>query len=1028
MRNFTLLFALFISLSSSVLFAQNKQITGTVTGADDGGPIPGATVVAKGFAGVGTITDFNGKFSLDVPANATVLVFSFVGMETQEVLINGRSVVDVVLKSGDVDIEEVVVMGYMTRTKSSITGSTVSVNQDAIKNIPVVSVEQTLQGKVAGLTVSSSSGTPGSVQDMRIRGVGSMSASNQPLYVVDGIPIVSGDFSGDGGARSTLSGLSTINSADIESITVLKDASSTSQYGARGSNGVIVITTKKGKAGKTKFELTSTMGFQNKAVAGPQMLNGAQTEELLIEAVYNKYGPNYALYGGQNWDAKETYEWVIDPNNWGAPGLEAWVKGGRVENDWDAALTNENAPTRDVNLSARGGDDNSNFYVSFGYNSAESVVVGPKFNRSNASLNYRRNLTKKIVLSTTNTVSNTNQTGIILEQSAYFGNPMMGKYFMSPFEAPYDSLGNPTLTATPYNHLYLKDANKDNNRLNRLSSNSYLEYEIISNLKFKSAFAIDYSLVKYHSFSNKDYGDSKGEGGTVYQSNSENTNIVTQNSLSYSYRNQGHDLNVLGLIEYQKNANNFLDASGQRIAAKGLTFVNEAPTNRDASASFTDWYNASYLMLGSYTYNGKYNVNLTYRREGSSRFAPGFRFGDFYGAGLSWDIAKESFMSSLSFIDNLRFRASYGISGNSAIAANQYATLLGYDADYNNQAAVYPVNFENQELTWEKNQNIDFGFDFGFLKNRINGSVAYFDKTTFDLLQDVNLSAATGHNSVALNVGKLKNKGIEAILNVDIIRTKDLTIGVNFNYASLNNEVMELAKFDDGSDIVMKTGTTKTEVGQSFRAWHMRKYAGVNPVNGKPLWYKNGKDGETTESYYTAAEEYQGLSAIPTYSGGAGINVNFKGIYFTANLAFQGGNKVYEDWSFYTHHAGYYPTELYHGDARLFNRWQKPGDITNVPVQVADGTGFNASRTSTRFLYDGDYMRLKDLVLGYELPSTLTSKIGFDKIGVFVRGTNQFTWVKDENLTYDPEVRADGFTRMTNPPVKSWAFGVNLNF
>ena len=1025
MKKVTVLLALMVLASFTWLQAQSRQVTGTVTSAADGMPLPGVQIVLKGATG-GGITDINGKYSLNVPEAVNALIFKFVGYADLEVAIEGRTVINVALETSSIGLEEVIVMGYSTKGKNAITGSTVQIESDKIKDVPVVSVDQALQGKVAGLNISTSSGTPGSVQDIRIRGVGSYSAGNDPLIVIDGVPMVNGDMSGGGDSRGTLSALAALNNNDIASITVLKDASATSAYGARGSNGVIVITTNKGSKGKTKFNLTSYMGFQNKATQGPDVLTGAQREELLLESIYNTYGATYGF------TEATAYDWASTNGAWWIDRLDPWIADGRQDNRWEEAMANKNAPTTNVTLSASGGDEISSFYASMSFNNTENIVVGSNFERYTGSLNYNRDLSKTVKFSSSNTVSNTIQNGLFLEQSAYFANPMMGKYFMSPFYAPYDADGNVnTNTGSLYSWLYLKDHDIAKNDLIRGISNNFLEWEIIKGLKFKSLVSFDLMMTDYKTYGNRPYGDSAPENDSTYSTTETNSNFVTQNSLSYDYKINDHSLNFLALIEYQENKNDYLWAYGENFATDGLTNVASAGANLDGSSSFTDWKNASYLGMVNYNFQGKYIADLTFRREGASRFAPGYRWGNFWSVGAAWNLTQEEFLASVDILDKLRLRASYGLSGNSGIALNSYQSLLQYDADYANAGAAYPSGYGNTFLTWEKNNTIDAGLDFAILDNRIDGSVSYFNKRTYDLLQAVPLSRTSGHASITQNIGEVVNKGIELMVNFDLIRSKDLNLSLSLNFATLDNEVTEMAKDGEGEYISIITGTRGIEVGHPINEWRMRTYAGVNPDNGNPIWYLDPEGDDptaTTEDYYAAAEVYQGASAIPTYSGGGAFHVDFKGVYFDMNVYFAGGHKIYEDWAFYTHHAGYYPTYLYQGDARLMDRWQEPGDVTDVPRQQFNSVGNNASRTSTRFLYDGDYLRVKDLVLGYNLPKSLVSKIKFDGASIYVRGTNLFTWVKDDRLKYDPEVRADGFTRMTNPPIKSVSIGLNLNF
>jgi TonB-linked SusC/RagA family outer membrane protein len=1023
MKKLCLIFGLLV-LFSGTLIAQ-KTITGTVVD-KEGETLIGATILVKG-SSVGTVTDFDGKYSIELPEDGKILVFSYTGFSTTEIEVGISNVLDVTLESSASLLGEVVVLGYSTRGKNQITGSTVQVSGTDLKDVPVVSVDQALQGKVPGLVISSSSGTPGATQDIRIRGVGSISAGNSPLFVIDGVPVVNDNFSGST-ARSSLSALAAVNNGDIESITVLKDASATSAYGARGSNGVIVITTKKGKSGKTNFNLSISRGFQSKATEGRDVLTAAQREELYLEGIYNSRSE-----GGTLFTKEETFDWALNEGYGGAAIYNQWREDGKKEGNWQEAIENENAPVTNINLSASGGDETSSFYASLSYNETESVVVGNKFNRYSGSLNYDRKLTDKIQLSTNNSMTKVIQDGIFLEQSAYFANPHMTKWFMNPTDQPYDEKGeaNTNLNSSIFNYLYLKDNDIDDNNLNRLRSNSYLSWDIMEDLKFKTLVGMDYNEADYTIYQNRNYGGSLGENGYAYNSIRKNFNIVTQNSLDYKLKLPGtnHRVDFKALMEFQKNNSKFLFGSGENFPTDGLTYISQAGANQDAGSSFTDWINLSYLGMANYNYQGKYIVDLTFRREGSSRFAPDLRYGNFWSIGAAWNISEEAFMDGMSWIDILRLRATYGISGNSAVGINKYQALLAYDADYAGQGAVYPSEYGNSNLTWEKNKNYDIGIDFGVFNNRIDGQISYFNKQTFDLLQPVPLTRTSGHSEIIQNIGTVVNKGLEAILNFGIVRTKDLNIELSLNFATLDNEVIALAQDAGGEDINIETGSRIIEVGYPIYTWNMREYAGVNPETGAPQWYVNSGEGDQmTEVYSDAEKVHLNTSAIPKFTGGASFHIDFKGLYFDINAYYAGGHQVYEDWAFYTWHSGRYTTDYYQGVADLMNRWQQPGDITDVPRQVHDNTGHNASSTSTRFLFDGDYARIKDMVLGYNIPEAIAAKVKMNGIQVYVRGTNLFTWVKDENLKYDPEVTADGFTSLTTPPIKSISVGLNLKF
>ena len=1019
MRRFTIALLVLLFAGINFAYAQTRTISGTVKSSDDGSKLPGVTIRVKG-TNVGTITDVNGNYSLKVGANAKVLVFSFVGMKTQSVNISGRSVINVTMSSSATGLNEVVVLGYTTKSKNELTGSAVQVSGASIDKVPVATADQALQGKVPGLEISTSSGTPGSMADIRIRGTGSISASNQPLIVVDGVPIINSNVSGDAAETSSLSTLAAIDPNDIASITVLKDAASTAAYGARGSNGVIVITTKSGRTNtKTMFDFSTYIGYQNNAVKGEVALNGAQKKMLWGEAVRNAYG-DYTM------SLQDAYAAGIQ-NGFDFWGLVANWNGKST--NWANLVTNKNAPIKSYNLSASGGDKLSSFHVSVGYDKTEGTVIGSGFKRYSASLDYNRDLTKTLKFSTSNLVTNIKQNAYS-EQSAYFSNPNLVKYFASPWDPAYNSDGTINITnynGGGFNPLYIVKNNVDVNELTRAMSNSFLDLSILKNLKFKTLISFDYTLSSYKNYWNPIYGDGDGTYGYASSSVDRNFNMVAQNSLDYTLRFHDNTLSFKALMEYQKNKEHYLFGDGQNVATLGLTNVATTSANWTATSTYYDWSNLSYLGMADYNYMGKYILNFTFRREGSSRFAAAHRYGNFWAVGAAWNIAQESFIKNIKFINLLKLRGSYGLSGNSAIGINSYQQLLNFDATYAGSGAAYPPQFGNQNLTWEKNKTLDVGIDFALWNNRINGTFTYFHKKTYDLLQAVPLSMTTGFTSQNYNLGAVLNTGIEAHLSVDIFQTKNFNWTMTGNIATVKNKVTELALDPQGKPIDIETGAQRTDVGHPIDAWYMRKWAGVDPQTGDPLWYLNGKNGATTSSYYSAAKAYQGASPLPTLTGGLSTHIEYRGFFVNASLYFSGGNKIYQDWSFYTNNAGYYSYYIFNGVTELMNAWTKPGDKTNVPKMVFTGSS-NASRTSTRFLYSGNYARLKDLTFGYNVPKKYLKHIKFDGATVYVRGSNIFTWVKDKNLKYDPEVGADGFTMLTTPPVKSVVFGLNLKF
>ena len=1029
---FKWIFTLLLALSMQFSFAQEKTISGVVS--DATGPIPGVNVIVKG-TNRSVQTDFTGSFSIKAKMGE-VLGFSFTGMNSVTVTINA-SIVNVKMTASAQQMEEVVVMGYVSKSKSTMTGSSKQLAGSSLSGVPTVSVDQALQGKVAGLQISSSSGTPGSVQDIRIRGIGSISANNQPLYVIDGVPVISGDFSGANDNRvngtaatsSSFSVLATLNSSDIETMTVLKDASATAAYGARGSNGVIVITTKKGKIGKPSYNFSNSIGFQSNAVDGRKPLTGDQRKELYLDAAFNSYGVanNFNRAGAENWLLNTAAGQAID-DNFGSLG--DW--NGKSY-DWGDLLKNKSAVVQNTNFSVSAGDDKTTFNASLGYNKTEATVIGGEFKRFTGTLAVSRRLSESLKFSTTNSFSEAKQDGI-LEGSGTFSNPNLTKYFMNPWINPYNADGSYNIgtganttdigyRTSLHNVFYTLKNNVRTNDLVGIRTNNALEWKINNNFKYKSVFSLDYNMNTYHNYNNRVHGDGKDRNGSIEQNIRRNTNMVTQNSINYNTKLDKHSFDATALFEYQKNKNDFLGGYGENIGTDDLIYLDVVSKNKSTYANFSDWLNVSYLGLFNYGYDRRYVVDATFRREGSSKFAPTHRYGNFWSVGAAWNIHNEAFMDG-SVFNNLKLRGSYGTSGNSGINENSYQRLLGFDSSYDSSPIIYPTQVGNELLTWEKNRTADVGLEFGVFNNKLSGSVSYYNRNTFDLLQNVPISLTQGSTSQLMNVGSVLNKGIEVDLNYSIIRGNDFNWSISGNYAHNDNNVEKLAKDAFGNDIVITTGTKITKVGESIGTWNMRKWAGVDAANGLPLWYINGVDGATTSVYNKATVAMQGKSA-PVFSGGFGTHVDYKGVYLDVAFYFAGGHKVFEDWATYTQSNGNNTFVSFNGTENLMDRWQKPGDVVSTPKMELN-SGRSAASTSSRFLYDGDYLRMKDLVIGYKFNRNIVEAMSLDGFDLSLRGTNLLTFVKDDNMKYDPEVRADGLTRLVSPPVKSVVFAINI--
>lgn len=991
-------------------FSQQVIITGNV--ADDSSlALPGATVIVEGTSN-GVTTDFDGNYSITASVG-DVLVFSYVGFETKTVTVGRDTNINILLNTSN-QLDEVVVTGITTRNLKRSTSSTVVVDAAQIEGVAMTSPDAALQGRVAGLRVVSQSGTPGSPTSIRIRGEGSISGTNSPLYVIDGVPVVNGSYSP---LTNDLGVLSMINPSDIESITVLKDASATAPYGARGSNGVIVITTKSGSAGEVKYQVTTNYGFQNYAMDSRPMLNGNQRLELGAETLINDYGftkenaTNYALAN--------------------FPGAAAWDAGGRVDGNWDEAVKVKDAPDAIYNFSAQGGNATENFRLSLGHRKTMGTSIGVEYESVSGSFDYKKKAGKVDILTSVR-VSNAIQQGQ-LEGSSYFAAPQMTRIFMSPYQQIYNADGNlnTSLSTSVFNTVYLAENNISKLDGTRALSNTSMTYAISDNLKFQSRYSLDYNLTNSHRYQNAVHGGGVGDNGYAYQSTRRSFTWAFTNQLKWDQTfNDVHYVSALGQMSFQKQKYDSLSSSGENVATDNLIYVSSFQTNQSASGSFSDWKELGYLALLNYSYDDKYIVDLSYRYDGSSRFAMDYRFGGFWSAGVAWNIDEEDFLADSDIINDLKLRFSLGETGNNNVGLNAYQSLFGYGGSYNDNGAVSPSSFGNAILTWEKQAQYDIGLDFSLLDNRVSGSIVAFNKKTSDLLQSVPLSLTSGHSAQSQNIGEVENKGIEIELSSDVIKTDNFTWNIYTNYATLENKVTKLAKDADGNDLNLDGGYNRVRVGEELRGWYLRQWAGVNSDTGNPMYLKGGEDYDMSiVNTLNAAEQTPVGNRLPTYSGGLGTRVNWGGFYADANFYFSGGNKIYERWNWYSQSTGLLSTYYYQGAASLMDRWQKPGDITNVPrMRYSTSTSTTGSGNSTRFLYDGDYVRLRDLVIGYNVNSSAAKSLGFDSIALNVKGTNLWTWVKDDELQVDPEVAFSGSWEIYTPILKSISVGLNLKF
>ncbi len=990
--------------------AQSKTVSGIVTDQTTGLGLPGVSVIVKG-SSVGTATSADGSYTLNVPENGSTLVFRYIGYTNKEVPIGNSAVLNVALGVDNKQLSEVIITGYGNTNTIANTGAVSQIKAADIEEVPVTSFDKALQGRVPGLQSVGASGQPGSSQEIRIRGIGSMTASSSPLYVIDGVPINSGDLSRN---TTTANALSGINPNDIESITVLKDASAASIYGSRAANGVIVVTTKSGKSGKTSVHFDAETGYSKRAYynENTRPLTTEETLELAGEAILNhpKYGPGYA---GQ---AKRDV------------AIDAFGFDPDVNTDWYDVVS-QTGKTQQYNLSTDGGNDKTQFHLSGGYFSQEGTIKTSEFDRYSGSINLTHKLSNKFTVGTNLMISNSKQTGP--SNSGYFSNPILASLFLTPDVAPFNEDGSFNLFGGLYNPLAIFAY--DNNKTNILKGIGSVNgsYEILPNLKITSKFGIDYNNLEENQYQSPLYGDGQ-DVGYAYRYYTRYFNWVWTNLVDYTW-DVNHDNTWVATMKagYEAQKSQYYSSNVETSVFPNntnITAPSVGATPLTATGTQEDYTFASILAIGDITYKGKYVISGSYRRDGSSRFGAENRYGNFWSAGLSWNADQEEFIRNISWIDQLKFRASYGVNGNAGIGNYGWRPLYsygtasisgtGYNLNYNGQLGSAPSSLGNQGLTWEKNKPFDVGVDMAFFQNRLSITADYYDRKTTDLLLNVPLSRTSGFPNYLDNVGAMRNSGIEFAVNATPVLAGDFRWDVNFSISKNKNEITALAEDEQVASPYIR------KIGEDYQTYYMPVWAGVDPTTGDPLWYKDATRTETTNNWNQAEYVVTDKTATPKGFGSFGTTISYKGLAFDALFYYSYGNYIYDPYYRYLNSGGAY-IGSFNQRATELNRWQNPGDITDVPRYVYGGT--LAYSQSTRILDSGDFVRLRDVSLSYKLPTSLIERVKLSNVRLYVRGTNLWTHVKDDNLPYDPE--AGGVSGQTNFDIeipKTVTFGVNI--
>jgi TonB-linked SusC/RagA family outer membrane protein len=1002
MRKCLLLGLAMLITAGMAAYGQDRTISGKVISAEDGSPLPGVNVVVKGTT-TGAVTDIDGNYKFSIPAEGGILVFSFIGLVTQEIEIGSRSVIDLTMTSDVEQLAEVVVTGYSTTTQQKNIAAVSVVGAADIEDVPLPDVNQLLQGKAAGVYTTAPSGQPGAAQDIRIRGTGSISAGRGPLYVIDGIIAEQGDFTS---VTQTNDVLSNINPNDIESLTVLKDASATALYGSRGSNGVILITTKRGKVGKSTITARAQYGVVLKNTGNFDMMDAQTVWDYERQIMVNS-GISPA-----DIDLRRPASMLDSTFNW----VDAAFKQGSTAN---------------YELQASGGSENTRYFVSASVFSQDGTLIESNFKRFSVRSNIDQTLSEKWELGLNLNVSYTDQLNATAGNR--FASPLLGAFVNSPLQSPinpetgelYTGQENEFNIFTGDNFLYSAPLNPVINNNLRTLGKLNLQYNILDNLNISQVVALDFVSIREGRFFDPTTNDGANDNGSIDEFYNQNITLTSQTKAAGNWTiGDKHNLDALAVFEVQNTTRENFGATGIGLATGKLKTLNSTATPQDVSGFFTDFSFVSLLAQANYNYDNRYYFSGSVRNDASSRFGANNRNATFWSVGASWRIIEESFMSGASWLNDLKLRSSYGTSGNANIGNFASRGLYAFGAAYLGQPGSAPSQIDNPDLTWEVSASLNVGLDVSVLNSRVNISGEYYNRISSDLLLDVPISSTSGFTTATRNIGEVKNTGVELVLNTvnfdgEFLWTTDFNISWN------NNEVLAL---NNDEDIINPPGNFRKiyRVGESMGSWYIEEWAGVNPADGTPLWMQTDEDENpttTTGSFSLAGRRIVG-DAIPDFTGGITNTMSYKGISLSFFFNFVYGNKVFNSSRRFIESDGQRFGWNHLAEAGQ-DYWQNPGDIASRPQPLLGGNN-SSNSASTRYLEDGSYLRLRNVTLGYSFPQAWMDKAGMQKLRIYVQGVN--LWTLTNYSGFDPEMDETGSEFFRYPVGKTISVGLDLTF
>lgn len=982
MRNFLLILCL--TILSTHLFGQGQLISGQVTSFDDQQGIPGVNIHIKGTS-KGTTTDANGNYTINVSPLDT-LIFSIVGYESQQVHVGNQTQIDIKLGTDLKVLEEVVVIGYGTRTKSELTTAVASLDEEAIEDKPFVTVEQALNGKASGVQVLQPSGRPGGGINVRIRGGTSVGAGNEPLYVVDGVPVLNTEG---------------INPSDVVSIDILKDAASASIYGARASNGVVLIKTKRGEQEKGTFEFSFYAGFDEVSETLP-VLNSQQYLNLINTSRQNAGLPI-----------------VQDPFN------------GQFNTDFQRELF-DRATLQNYQLSFSKGTDDGSFYVSAGYQDQEGVIAPSAFERFSLRFNQDRTLLKNLKVGNSIGLSRTSSNIINDNQRVNQGGVVLSALSTPPIIPVMNEDG--TFPTNPFqafeNPIAITRGESRTSFSNKMAGNLYVEYDFLKNFQFRTSVGIDYNDSKEDRFVDPFItGNGRAQQGEASNSTFNEIIWIWENTLNYNRDLfDDHNLDIIAGASSQKSRFESTFLLGRGFANGIIPTAKAASDPIFIDADIAEWTLVSYFIRGSYNIKGKYLITTSVRTDGSSRFGAGNKYGVFPSASAAWNISNEDFLRNVSFLHQLKLRYSYGVTGNQNIGNFNALSTYAAGADYPFNGEVFPGVFatrvENQSLKWERTSQHDVGIDVEILDGKFGATIDGYYKRTTDLLLNDQIPNTTGFTNALRNIGSLKNKGIELGVYAQPLRAGDISWNINANLSLNRNEVLEIGSEPIFGGFVPDQGNVAIlQEGEPIGNFFGFVKEGINSETGNVIFSDLDGNGIIDD------EDRQIIgNALPDYIWGLTNVIGYKGLELT--FFFQGvqGQDVYNATRFELEKQSSFTNQ----SITVLDRWTPQNTDGILPIAVFGDPSSN-NRASSRFVEDGSFIKLRELTLAYHLPASISNKLRLAKAKVYAQGRNLFT-ITDYS-GFDPEVSRDGGSTIspnidfgTFPQVRSIIFGLNLSF